>query len=251
MFHRVRVVSLDYPRFDPARARKARELSPDLPVWYARRWHFLGDGYATAASVARYDRLVRLLYTWGVEGRLHRAVVDELNALGSTSILEIGPGPGRLLDRLGGDVRAIELSQPFAQRASRRIGEGVVRGDATDGSLFEPGSFDAIVTTHVLGHVPRAIRAGLFRSADLWLRPGGHLLALEHAWHDIVAGRSSFEQLPSRRVAAFQRLHIWRRAAGGQSQARMPDLANHSEGPDDATIRGVCAHPRLSPEPGG
>jgi cyclopropane fatty-acyl-phospholipid synthase-like methyltransferase len=108
--------------------------------------------------------------------------VEKLLALleGGSNVLELGCGGGspatvRLAERhrvLGVDIssRQIELARERVPNAT------FVCADAT-GLDLEPGSFDAVVSLFMLGHVPRPEQATLLRSIASWLRADGYLLA--------------------------------------------------------------------------
>ena len=102
-------------------------------------------------------------------------------------ILEVGPGPGRLLipaahlvlplgEAVGMDVQSgmIERLRNRAARAGLTNVVGIV-GDAS--RTAPPGQFDIVILAHVLGEIPDqdATLAGCFRA----LKPGGVLSVSE------------------------------------------------------------------------
>jgi len=103
-------------------------------------------------------------------------------------VLEVGPGPGRLLVPAarrvlpGGSVVGLELQPGMVSRLRERAArEGVrnltaVLGDATQPHL-EPESFDVVFLSTVLGEIPD--RATALRECYRVLKPGGWLSVTE------------------------------------------------------------------------
>jgi SAM-dependent methyltransferase len=102
-------------------------------------------------------------------------------APGRRGLLEIGCGNGfflnRALARGWSDVRGVEPSSDAIAKASADVGPAIVC-DMMRPGIFEPESFDVICLFQVLDHIPEP-RAVLETARDL-LRPGGHILALNH-----------------------------------------------------------------------
>ena len=109
--------------------------------------------------------------------------LDRIGLQPGQRILEIGPGPGRLLipaaarvaphgEALGMDVQAgmIDRLRTGAARAELTNVTGIV-GDAS--KTAAPGQFDIVILAHVLGEIPdrAATLTGCFRA----LKPGGVL----------------------------------------------------------------------------
>jgi len=96
-----------------------------------------------------------------------------------SDVLELGCGGGspatlRLAERHG--VLGVDISPQQIERARGRVPDATFRCvDATELEL-PPASFDAVVSLHMLGHVPRAEQAPLLASMATWLRDGGYLL---------------------------------------------------------------------------
>ena len=90
-------------------------------------------------------------------------------------VLELGCGTG--IDALelaaGRRYTGVDISARMLASASRRVTDGrFIRSDVTAMDAPE-ASFDAVVALYVLGHVPPAEHAPLFRSVHRWLRRGG------------------------------------------------------------------------------
>lgn len=167
----------------------------DYPGWYLRRWHFLPEGYLSRRSIAIYDAVVRRLYNGASEGRLHAALVRAVRRAHPQGVLELGCGPGNALAAIHAELPSVRLTgldlSPFALELARdRLPDyaaELVHADVTR-LPWEDGAFDAVVSQHVLGHLPRAAAQVAWREAARVLRPGGSLYLLEHAWHARLPG---------------------------------------------------------------
>ena len=195
----------------------AAEPGVRYPAWYLRRWHFLPEGYLSDRCVVLYDRVVRPVYWTGGGAREARLMARWLERTGARRVLEVAPGPGRLLASLRSrlpalEFRGIELSPYFVRMARGRLGDGAVaHGDARDLSRAI-GVFDAVVAAHYLGHLPPSERGAAFEAMAAAVRPGGSVVTLEHRWHRWPA--SGWLRLAARRGAGFSELRFYRRAAG-------------------------------------
>lgn len=174
-----------------AAARRAALARPHIPYprWYLRRWHFLPEGYLSHRSVRLYEHVIRSLYNAGSEARARAALVGELRRLGATRILDLGCGPGLVLHDLArsmphAELAGIDLSPYMLGRAAARLPAGVqlVHADARD-LPFPGGRFDAVVSMHVLGHVPAAVGSAIAAEAVRVLAPHGTAYVVDHAWH--------------------------------------------------------------------
>jgi SAM-dependent methyltransferase len=131
------------------------------------------------------------------------------------NVLDLGCGGGRpgaqtvaRLHRYTG----VDLSEAQLALARKRIPNGsFVHGDATRVE-FEPGSFDAVLSLFMLGHIPRAEQAPLLDRVFGWLRPDGWLLAtfatgdsedmVEDDWLGAPMFFASFDEETNRRNVA-------------------------------------------------
>jgi ubiquinone/menaquinone biosynthesis C-methylase UbiE len=103
-------------------------------------------------------------------------------------VLEIGVGTGLSFPHYPADVQlvGIDASQPMLRRAERRaeeLGRKVTLVQAPAEALpFEDGAFDTAVSLVVLCSVDDPTRA--LEELHRVLRPGGHLLFIEHVRSD-------------------------------------------------------------------
>jgi len=134
----------------------------------------------TRFFAAIYDRQMRKVEKGGLT-----EMRSGLLAQAAGTVLEIGGGTGANLCHYGPQVTSLTVTEPnpsMVKRLERRAQAAdaavlVIRAPAED-LPFETGAFDTVVSTLVLCGVddqPRAVR-----EIRRVLRPGGHLLFLEH-----------------------------------------------------------------------
>lgn len=112
----------------------------------------------------------KLLYGW----RARR--VERLLGRGGGEVLDVGCGPGFLLDAFrsrGWRATGTELSEASARRAREGLGLEVHVGSLPELGL-QAGRFDAAVLWHVLEHVPEP--EAMLAAVQRVLKPGGVLL---------------------------------------------------------------------------
>jgi ubiquinone/menaquinone biosynthesis C-methylase UbiE len=137
---------------------------------YQRFYDLLAPIYATGQ---------RLLPMWR---RYTEAVLPWLPPTGV--VLEIGPGPGVLLEKLAGRhplAVGLDLSPGMLREAGQRLRRAhrptrLVRGDATH-LPFAPASFDGIATTFAFSAVPDGL--AVVREMARVLRPAGVLALVD------------------------------------------------------------------------
>jgi ubiquinone/menaquinone biosynthesis C-methylase UbiE len=175
-----------------AAAAKAPTSDPRVsyPAWYLHRWHFLPEGYLSRRSAAGYDHLIRNLYNVWLEKRTVASVVSALRGCKPSSVLEVGCGPGRLLRAIsnagiGQERVGVDLSPYLLERAAKRLHGSGVRLAHGDGLALaaQEGEFDCAVASHYIGHLPANLRAAAVAELARVVRPGGHLLVVDHRWH--------------------------------------------------------------------
>jgi SAM-dependent methyltransferase len=134
-----------------------------------------------------YDRLAG----WFLGG-FYAGVADDLAATAAPGahVLDIGCGPGHLLERLahrGLVVTGIDLDPAMAERAAARLGgRAEVRVADVAALPFPDGTFDLVVSTLSLHHWA-APPAGLAELARV-LRPGGRAVIWDLAGFAPVHG---------------------------------------------------------------
>ena len=131
---------------------------------------------------------------WGLGGSLvdwflgTTTALDRIGVRAGLEVLEIGPGPGRLLvpvaQRVGPQGRAVglDIQEGMVERLQKRAArEGVtnLEGMVGDGSqeCFPPESFDHVFLALTLGEIPA--REDALRQCFEVLRPGGRLSVTE------------------------------------------------------------------------
>ncbi len=140
------------------------------------------DAYRRWAGV--YD-----LVFGGVSGFGRRAAVDAVNRLGQTAgrrVLEVGVGTGLALPHYRRDLEVvgIDLSREMLLKARERVEaerlsavNGLLEMDA-ENMAFGTASFDIAVAMFTASVVPDARK--LFAEMSRVVRPGGHLLFVNH-----------------------------------------------------------------------
>lgn len=116
------------------------------------------------------------------------ATLDRIGLKPGARVLEVGPGPGRLLVpaarrvRPDGYVVGLDIQSGMLERLkTKAVRKGVsnlcaVEGDATQ-PHFAPNTFDVIYFCTALGEIPD--RAAALRESYAALRPGGRLSITE------------------------------------------------------------------------
>jgi ubiquinone/menaquinone biosynthesis C-methylase UbiE len=137
---------------------------------------------------ARYDLLVQVI-TFGRERAFREKLLDPAKLQPDESVLDVGCGTGTLAiaakRRVGpaGMVYGIDASPEMIARANKKAkkaGVDVVFKNALAESLpFPDGQFDAVLSTVMLHHLPKAARHEAVREMRRVLKPGGRLLAVD------------------------------------------------------------------------
>jgi SAM-dependent methyltransferase len=141
--------------------------------------------YATEAGLEAR----RALYDDRVGPDPRDVMWDEIVAAAPERVLEVGPGPGEVSERiqreLGAEVVAIDVSERMVELARSRGVDARV-GDVQE-LPFADGEFDLVVAAWVLFHVPDLDR-GLAEIARV-LRPGGRLVATTNSDRHLAEAR--------------------------------------------------------------
>ncbi len=147
---------------------------------------------AVAYRDAHADELEGLSGLYVGEAAVERELLDMLDAEAPIGrLLDIGTGTGRVLELLGPlaeqsvglDVDHDMLVLARAALGESQLTQAAVRHGDVHRPPFEPGSFDVAVMHHVL-HLLDAPGAAVSAAARL-LRPGGCLLVVDFATHDL------------------------------------------------------------------
>jgi len=180
---------------DLARALIAR-LDPQDPT-FVRDMERLSEVRA-ARTAAAQDYFSRHADQWDRIRKLHApdeaveaAISETLAERPFRSLLDLGTGTGRILELFGPNIErgiGIDLSLEMLALARERIANADLRhcsvrhGDIYDLNLPE-GAFDVVIVHQVLHYLDDGARA--IREAARMLAPGGRLLVIDFAPHDL------------------------------------------------------------------
>ena len=168
-------------------------FDPDtgIPEWSWQRWHFHATGYFSDASIRYYERVISRLYNYTRESAVHREIARQARRLDPGSILEIGCGPGHALERFarwlpGVALTGVDLAPLMLERAASRLsGAATLLHRDASANLRGIAPQDLVVTIHVPGHVPAPVAERIIEQGTAILRPRGHWIMIEHAWHQL------------------------------------------------------------------
>jgi ubiquinone/menaquinone biosynthesis C-methylase UbiE len=142
-----------------------------------------------------------------------QATLDRIGLQSGQRVLEVGPGPGRLLIPAarrvlpGGEVVGLDIQPGMIARLEARAAQAGVTnlttivGDATQPHV-PPESFDVVYLCTALGEIPD--RAAALRQCYAALKPGGRLSITEIFPDPHYQSRATVQQLAE--TAGF-RLH--------------------------------------------
>lgn len=140
-----------------------------------------------------------------------QATLDRIGLRPGQCVLEIGPGPGRLLIPAarrvlpGGEVVGLDIQPGMIERLKLRAAQAgisnltTILGDATQPHV-PPESFDVVYLCTVLGEIPD--REAALRQCYLALKPGGLLSITEIFPDPHYQSRATMQRLAE--VAGFR-----------------------------------------------
>jgi ubiquinone/menaquinone biosynthesis C-methylase UbiE len=152
-----------------------------------RRMHEGPRGTGTTLERFRLNALVTEIAFAGRRRRVYRRIVALSGTRPGDRVLDIGSSSGYLARMLAaaagpsGSVTGIDPSEAANAYARRRApaNASFVAGVAQDLSAFPDGSFDVVVSTLAIHHVPARRRQDAFAEMYRVTRPGGRLLVAD------------------------------------------------------------------------
>jgi len=136
----------------------------------------------------RYDLLIALV-TLGRERAMRERMLDLARVTRGESVLDVGCGTGTLaiaakrrvgdagtVDGIDASVEMIERAQKKAKRAHSGAQFQVASADALP---FDTSRFDVVLSTVMLHHLPRSIRAQAIQDMRRVLKPEGRILIVD------------------------------------------------------------------------
>ena len=207
---------------DIARALIAR-LDPNDPVIARDRERLAAVRAARAAAAQNYfrrhaaewDRIRRLhIADTAVEEAIRAALADQP----IRSLLDLGTGTGRMLELFAGDIErglGLDLSLDMLALARARLDRvGLKHCTVRHGDIYDLAlprdTFDVVIIHQVLHFLDDSARA--LREAARVSRPGGRLLVIDFAPHDLEFLRD--EHAHRRLGFAAETVAQWLEAAG-------------------------------------
>jgi ubiquinone/menaquinone biosynthesis C-methylase UbiE/DNA-binding transcriptional ArsR family regulator len=184
---------------------------------------------------AEWDRIRKLHVA---DAAVEEAIQTALSDRRFRSLLDLGTGTGRMLELFGADIErglGIDMSTDMLALARARLDRaGLKHCSARKGDIYDltvpKDSFDVVILHQVLHFLDDAGRA--IREAARVLRPGGRLLVVDFAPHDLEFLR---EQHAHRRLGfAAEAVTHWLQAAG-------LDVTMHRNLPPEAGSDGKIA----------
>ena len=142
-------------------------------------------------SEARYYDLLAWMLTLGRERAFRERLVELARLEPGQTVLDVGCGTGTLAiaskRRVGmaGTVHGIDASPEMIDRARRKVAKAGVDVAFQTGIVealpFPDASFDAVMSTLMLHHLPRPVREQCAREMRRVVKPGGRVLAVDFA----------------------------------------------------------------------
>jgi ubiquinone/menaquinone biosynthesis C-methylase UbiE len=170
----------------------------------------------TIGAPRSYDLLAPLFF-FGRRRRAYRELLEAARVRRGDRVLDVGCGPGHFARMLAEAVRqegsvigidaAPEMIE-YANRKARRIPNCAFQVGTVESLPFPDGSFDVVVSTLMVHHLPEEGRADVVREMRRVLRPGGTLLLADFKipeygiWSLLarITGHSGHGSSPSQRA---------------------------------------------------
>jgi ubiquinone/menaquinone biosynthesis C-methylase UbiE len=158
--------------------------------------HPAGHGI-TIGTPRFYDLSANFLF-FGTRRRSYRRLLLAAGVHAGDRVLDIGCGPGyfarMLAEAVGqqGSVVGIDAAPEmieYASRKARRLANCRFQAGAAEALAFPDSSFDVVVSSLMMHHVPQELRLQAAREMRRVLRPGGVLLLSDFSiperggWH--------------------------------------------------------------------
>lgn len=165
------------------------------PRYYLQKFHFQSDGYLSAASAARYDHQVEVLFGGGAAAMrrqalvpLGRALVEHMRASREPPrLLDLACGTGTFLREVKQNwprlrVTGLDLSPYYLAAARRAVAPWsrtrFVQGRA-EAMPFAGGEFDIVTCIYLFHELPSRVRRAVAGEIGRVLRPGGMLVLVD------------------------------------------------------------------------
>lgn len=187
--------AVDGRRHGPARERRLRmPEAAHYPAYYRQHFHFQSDGYLSAASAARYEHQVEVLFGGGAAAMRRQALVPLREALlvcpggiRKARLLDLACGTGVFLREIKRNyprlsVTGVDLSAPYLSVAKRRLAawSRVALAEANAEALpLADGSVDIVTCVYLFHELPRRARHAAAAEIRRVLRPGGRLIFVD------------------------------------------------------------------------
>ena len=185
----------DIPRVAARRRRNGHdelEAGRNLPRYYRQNFHYQTDGYLTSKSARLYDFQVEALFSGTADAMRRRAFVPIARFLKERDrkrpvLLDIGAGTGGFLAFVKSaspelKLIALDLSQPYLERAQRRLsGRRDVKFFTAPAEKMPLAneSVDAATSIYLFHELPPQVRAKAAREIARVLKTDGIFVLAE------------------------------------------------------------------------